>query len=66
MLNPLTFILMLDRVPDVSKLAIFKDEEVVFLSQSLQFLAEGRCVVLLAHIRTALDYLSRLQSRCEI
>lgn len=34
-LHPLTFILMLDRVPDVSKLAIFKDQEVVLLSQIL-------------------------------
>lgn len=37
---------MLDCVPNVCKLAIFKDEEVVLLSQSLQLLAEGRCVVL--------------------
>lgn len=27
----LTFVLMLDRVPDVGKLAIFKEEEVVLL-----------------------------------
>lgn len=57
MFSPLTFILMLDCVPNVSKLAIFKDKEVVFLSQSLQLLAEGQCVVLFPHIRTALDYL---------
>lgn len=57
-INPCTFILMLDCVPDVSKLAIFKDEEVVFLSQSLQFLAEGHCVVLSADVRISLDYLS--------
>lgn len=43
---------MLDRVPNVGKLAIFKDEEVVFLSQSLQLLAEGRGVVLTTDIRT--------------
>lgn len=49
---------MLDCVPNVSKLAIFKDEEVVFLSQSLQFLDEGHCVVLLADTTTASDYLS--------
>ena len=38
---------MLDCVSNVSELAIFEDEEVVFLSQSLQFLIEIRCVVLL-------------------
>lgn len=43
-----TFVLMLDRVSDVSELAVFKDEEVVLLGQCLQFLAEGHCVVLLA------------------
>lgn len=37
---------MLDCVPNVSKLAIFEDEEVVILSQSLQFLAEGWSVIL--------------------
>lgn len=59
MLNLLTFILMLDCVPNVSKLAIFKDEEVVLLSQSLQFLAEGHREVLLADITTSLDHLTR-------
>lgn len=39
---------MLDGVPNVSKLAVLKDEEVVFLCQSLQFVADGRCVVLFA------------------
>lgn len=43
-----TFVLMLDRVSDVSKLSVFKDEKVVLLGQRLQLLAEGYCVVLLA------------------
>lgn len=37
---------MFDGVPDVSKLAVLKDEEVVFLCQSLQFVTDGRRVVL--------------------
>lgn len=49
-LNLLTFVLMLDCVPNVSELAVFKDEEVVLISQSLQFLAEGHCVILLANM----------------
>lgn len=43
-----TFILVLDCVSNVGKLAIFKDEESVLLSQRLQFLAEGHCEVLSA------------------
>lgn len=39
---------MFDGVPNVSKLAVFKDEEVVFFGQSLQFVADGHCVVLVA------------------
>lgn len=39
---------MFDSVSNVSKLAVFKDEEAVFVSQSLQLVADGRCVVLFA------------------
>ena len=35
-----TFILVLHRAPDVGKLAILKDEEVVFVSKVLQCVAE--------------------------
>lgn len=42
------FVLMFDGVPNVSKLAVFKDEEAVFFSQRLQFVADGRCKVLAA------------------
>lgn len=41
---------MLDCVSDIGKLAIFKDEEVVFFGQSLQLRAEGCGEVLVAHI----------------
>lgn len=54
--NGVTFVLVLDRVPDVGELAIFKDEEVVFLGQRLQLLAEGRGVVLWADARRAFDF----------
>lgn len=43
-----TFVLMFDGVPNVSKLAVLEDEEVVFLCQSLQFVTDGRRVVLQA------------------
>lgn len=40
---------MFDCVPNISKFAIFKDKEVVFISQGLQLLVKVCCVVLLAH-----------------
>lgn len=57
---------MLHCVANVGKLAIFKNEEVVLLSQRLQLLAEGRCVVLIADIRVTLDYSSWQYSRRQI
>lgn len=39
---------MFDSVSNVGKLAVFKDEEVVLVGQSLQFVADRRCVVLFA------------------
>lgn len=39
---------MFDSVSNVSKLAVFKDEEVVLVGQSLQLVADCRCVVLFA------------------
>lgn len=49
---------MLDRISDVSELAVFKDDEVVLLGQRLQFLAEGYCVVLLAKTYFLLNHLT--------
>lgn len=43
-----TFILVFDSVSNVSKLAVFEDEEVVLVGQSLQFVADCCCVVLFA------------------
>lgn len=50
-----TFILMLHRVPNVSKLPIFEDDKVMLLCQSLQLLAESHGVILLADITKSVE-----------